>query len=207
MAINMTSTGVDFVSGRGRNKLVTLSMTFKDLERWAKRAGIDTGKLMKRSFGRACSGLKKKLYQVMANAGGVNGVPKFHDFEEFTKELRAAGKRSGVPMGGVLAEKNHIVAFTRNGWQVIGWPDSLADWSVKFQEGGDKLAEAQLADPSWRRYVHRAGIRDIPRSYAHNPRRVLPEPFGEYVRENLEEWAKGAFYKELARQFQKAGFR
>lgn len=205
MAVNLTATGVDFVSGRGKNKAVTLSMTFKQLETWAKRQKIDVPRLMKRSFGRACSGLKKKLYQVMASAGGVNGVPKFKDFEDFTKELREAGKRSGVPMGGVLADKSRIVAFKRNGWQIIGWPDALAAWAVKFQDGGDKLAEAQLADPSWRHYVHRlTGIHEIPRTYTHNPRRVLPEPFGDYVKLHLEEWARGAFYKELARQFQKA---
>lgn len=206
MAIDLTSTGVDFVSGRGKNKAVTLSMTFKQLETWAKRQRIDVPRLMNRSFGRACSGLKKKFYQVMQNAGGVNGVPKFKDFEDFTKELREAGKRSGVPMGGVLADKSRIVAFKRNGWQIIGWPDALAAWAVKFQDGGDSAAAAQFADPSWRSYVHRTTrIHDIPRAYVRNPRRVIPEPFGDYVKANLEEWAKGAFYRELARQFQKAG--
>ena len=204
MAINLTSTGVDFVSGRGKNKAVTLSMTFKQLETWAKRQRIDVPRLMKRSFGRACSGLKKKFYQVMQNAGGVNGVPKFKDFEEFTNELRSKSGRTS-PMGGVLAEPSHIVAFKRNGWQVIGWPDKLVDWALKFQDGGDAKAERQLEDPSWRAYIHRKGIRNIPRAYVSNPRRVIPEPFGDYVKENLEEWAKGAFYKELARQFQKAG--
>ena len=204
MAINLTSTGVDFVSGRGKNKAVTLSMTFKELETWAKRQKIDVPRLMKRSFGRACSGLKKKFTQVIKGAGGVNGVPKFKDFESFTKELRAKNGRTS-PMGGVLADPSLVVAFKKNGWQVIGWPDTLAAWSVKFQDGGDAAAERQLEDTSWRAYIHRKGIRDIPRTYAHNPRRVLPEPFGDYVDRHLDEWAKGAFYKELARQFQKAG--
>lgn len=203
MALNLTSSGVDFVSGRGKNKTVTLSMTFKQLEDWARRMKIDTAKLMTRSFGRACAGLKKKFAEVMQNGGGVNGVPKFQDFEAFTKELRAAGGRTS-PMGGVLADKSHIVAFKRNGWQIIGWPDALAEWAEKFQDGGDIKAERQIEDPSWRAYIHRKGIRDIPRNYAHNPRRVLPEPFGDYVKEHLEGWASGAFYKELARQFQKA---
>ena len=203
MAVNLTSTGVDFLTGRGKNKTVTLSMTFKELERWAARQKIDTAKLMTRSFGRACAGLKKKFRQVVQNAGGVNGVPKFKDFEEFTNALRSKSGRTS-PMGGVLADPALVVAFKRNGWQVIGWPDKLADWAEKFQDGGDAKAERQMADPSWRSYIHRKGIRDIPRNYAHNPRRVLPDPFGDYVKEHLEEWAKGAFYKELARQFQKA---
>ena len=204
MAIALTSTGVDFVSGRGKSKTIELSMSFRALERWAKRSGIDTKKLLPRSFGRAVSGLKAKFRQIVSKAGGVNGVPKFRDFEEFTKELRAKKGISGRPMGGVLADKSRIVSFKRNGYQVIGWPDNLAAWAVKFQDGGDRVAQRQLEDSGWRRYVHRMGIRDIPRSYTRNPRRVLPEPFGSYVAKNLKEWARGAFYKDLARQFQKA---
>lgn len=204
MAIKLTGSGVDFVSGRGKNMTVTLSMSFKSLEKWAKRSRIDTERVMKRSFGRAASGLKKKFREVVKRAGGVNGVPKFRDFEEFTKELRAAKGISERPMGGVLAEARSIVAFKRNGWQVIGWPDSLAAWSVKFQDGGDGASARQLESPGWRRWVHRKGIRNIPRQYVKNPRRVLPEPFGGFVRKNLDDWAKGAFYKELARQFQKS---
>lgn len=204
MAISLTSTGVDFVSGRGKNKTIELSMSFRALERWAKRSGIDTKKLVPRSFGRAVTGLKAKFRQIVSKAGGVNGVPKFRDFEEFTKELRAKKGISGRPMGGVLADKSRIVSFKRNGYQVIGWPDNLAAWAVKFLDGGDRVAQRQLEDSGWRRYVHRMGIRDIPRSYSRNPRRVLPEPFGGYVAKNLKEWARGAFYKDLAGQFQKA---
>ena len=49
----------------------------------------------------------------------------------------------------------------------------------------------------------RKGIKEIPRTYAHNPRKVLPEPFGSYVDAHLEEWAKGAMYKGLAQMYQK----
>ena len=204
MAISLTSTGVDFVSGRGKHKTVELSMTFADLEKWAKRCRIDTKKIKTETFGWAVKGLKTKLRQVVTKAGGVNGVPKFRDFEEFTKELRAKKGISGRPMGGVLADEKCIVSFKRNGYQVIGWPDNLAAWAVKFQDGGDRVAQRQLEDSGWRRYVHRMGIRDIPRSYSRNPRRVLPEPFGGFVKANLKAWAKGAFYKRLAGMFKKA---
>jgi hypothetical protein len=214
MAVNLTSTGVDFLTGRGKNKTVTLSMTFKELERWAARQKIDTAKLMTRSFGRACAGLKKKFRQVVQNAGGVNGVPKFKDFDAFTKELRKVKGIEDRPMGGVLADPAFIVSFKRNGWQIIGWPDQssgkgtpLAEWAIRFQDGGDALAEVQLQDPDWRAYIHRKGIREIPRTYAHNPRRVLPEPFGGYVDQHLEEWAKGALYKGLAKMYQKYAMR
>ena len=204
MAISLTSTGVDFVSGRGKHKTVELSMTFADLEKWAKRCRIDTKKIKTETFGWAVKGLKTKLRQVVTKAGGVNGVPKFRDFEEFTKELRAKKGISGRPMGGVLADEKRIVSNKRNGYQVIGWPDNLAAWAVKFQDGGDRVAQRQLNDSGWRRAIHRRGIREIPHSYVKNPRRILPEPFGGFVKANLKAWAKGAYYKKLAKMFKKA---
>lgn len=202
MAFSLTGTGVLSTTGRGAAK-VSIEISFKELERWARRQRIDTPRLMKRSFGRACKGLRDKLYKVVANQGGVEGVPKFKDFEAFTKELRSKTGRSS-PMGGVLADKTKIVASKRNGWQIIGWPDSLAEWSVNFQDGvGSKNGDPFQNDAD-RHAWHRLGIKEIPRAYVHNPRRVLPEPFGSYVDKYLIQWAKGAFYKELARQMQKA---
>jgi len=202
MAYTLTDVGVNFSRGRGAAR-VSLVISFKELDAWAKRQQVDVPKLMRRSFGRACSGLKKKFGQVIAGAGGVCGVPKFKDFDEFTNELRALGRRND-PMGGILADKKRIVAFKRGGWQIVGWPDGMADVARKFQDGfGGAESEKFFTDPEWRRVWHRAGIREIPRAYVHNPRRVLPEPFGEYVKAHLDEWARGAFYKELARQMQK----
>lgn len=189
--------------GRGAAR-VSLVVSFAELDRWASRQKVDVPRLMKRSFGRACSGLKKKFQQVIANVGGVEGVPKFKDFEEFTKTLRAVRGRSGVPMGGVLADPKRIVAFKQGGWQVIGWPDALAKWSLKFQDGeGGQYEESFFTDPSKRRDLHRLGLAVVPTAYVHNPRRVLPEPFGSYVKAHLNAWATGAFYKELAKQMQK----
>lgn len=202
MAVNLTATGVDFLTGRGKNKTVTLSMSFKQLEDWAKSCGADMDKVIQRAHGRACAGLKKKFQQVIKNGGGVNGVPKWKDFEAFTKELRAARGNSS-PLGGVLAEPYLVVAYKQNGWQIIGWPDKLEEWSLKFQDGGDSAAVAQFTDNEWRASIHRKGIKEIPRTYAHNPRPVLPEPFGAYVDRHLEEWAKGALYKGIAQMFQK----
>jgi hypothetical protein len=196
-SINLGGRGVIQTFGRGKNKVVGLNVSFRQIERWAKKMKIDTAKVMNCSFGRACSGLKKKFAEIVTGAGGVNGVPKFQDFEAFTKELRAA-KGITRPMGGVLADKRHVVAFKRNKKQIIGWPDRLADWAVKFQDAmGDS---GQLNDRTWRHYVHRLGVRDIPRTYARNPRRIIPQPFGDYVKKNLRDWARGAYYKELARK-------
>lgn len=200
---NITDVGVNVTSGRGAAK-VSIFVDFKALEDWAKRMKIDTDRLMKRSFGRACSALKKKFYQVVANAGGVCGVPKFKDFEEFTKELRTANGTFDRPMGGKLAKKSSIVAYKRNGWQIIGWHDNLMEAAMKFQDAVGGEAENQLNDNRFRHRIHMKGIKDIPRTYVHNKREVLPEPFGEYVEENLEKWASTIFYKELARMMVKA---
>ena len=150
MAFKLTDTGVDYSRGRGAAR-VTLSLSFAELEKWAKRQEIDTARLVKRSFGRAAFGLKKKFYDVIKSGGGVFGVPKFKDFDAFTQELRRVTGKSS-PMGGVLADKGNIVAFKRNGYQVIGWPDNLSDVATAFQDGrGGSDAERWFTDPQYRR--------------------------------------------------------
>lgn len=206
MAFTATDTGVRISRGRGA-AAVALDISFKDLERWAKRNGVDTGKLFKRSLGRACSGLKKQLAQIMQQGGGVNGVPRFKDYEAFTAEYRRETDRDpSGPIGGVLADKRRIVAFKRNGYQVIGWPDAIARLAVSFQDGkGGAEAQAWLENPRVRRWVHKAGVASVPRQYEHNPRAVIEPYFHEHVKVNLDDWATKIFYKDLARQMQKSG--
>ena len=201
MAYTLTDSGVSFTKGRGRNA-VALVVSFKEIDRWAKRMQKDTKELWRLSYGRACAGLKKKFVEVMQKSGGVEGVPKFKDFEDFTKELRAKGGRTAT-MGGLLADKSVVVAFKRNGAQVIGWPDYLANTACAFQEGrGGPDAEKWFTDPEWRRAWHRSGLKDIPRSYVHNERMVIEPYFVDYVKKNLDEWAKGAYYKGLVKLMQ-----
>lgn len=205
MAVSTTGSSVVFTSGRGRNATVSLSISFREIDRWAARNRVDTARLMRRSFGRAVGGLRKKFASVMQAGGGTAGVPKFADFEAFTQELRAKRGTSGRQMGGVLAEKNRIVAFKRNGWQYIGWPDRLGAWAVKFQDAVGPEGYNPFTDPAGRAAFHRLGIADVPHAYVHKPRRVIPEPFGSYVKANLKEWARSIFYKDLARQMKKTG--
>ena len=201
MAYALTDSGVSFTKGRGKNA-VALAFSFREIERWAKRMQKDTKELWRLSYGRACAGLKKKFVEVMRKSGGVYGVPKFKDFDEFTKTLRTKFNRS-APMGGMLADASCIVAFKRNGAQVIGWPDYLADTACAFQEGrGGPDAERYFDDPEWRRFWHRAGLRDIPRAYVHNERMVIDPYFVEYVNAYLDEWAKSAYYTGLVKLMQ-----
>lgn len=206
MAFKITDTGVLQKTGRGRNA-VSIELSFAAIEKWARRMEIDEKRLWNRSYGRAVSGLKAKFYDVMKHAGGVLGVPKFKDFEEFTKQLRVLDGKEDRPMGGVLADRRRIVAFKRNGYQVIGWPDALSRYAIAFQDGAgvEKKDESFVFWPSNRYALHRKGIRDIPRVYRHNPRNVIPDPFCDYVRAHLDEWARGAYFKELAREMSKRG--
>ena len=199
MAVKLSDFGATVTAGKGRAKTVILEVDFTELRAWAKRMKVDEARIWRKAYARAIKGLKDKFKKVVSRAGGVEGVPKFKDFEQFTKELRAANNRT-TPMGGVLSDKSRIVAYPLNGWQYIGWPDALASWAVKFQDGeGGSEADNFLTDPKSRHYLHKKGIRDIPRVYAHNPRRVLPEPFGQYVKTHLETWAGHVFMKELAK--------
>lgn len=198
MTVKLGEHSVTVTEGRGKNKSVILDVSLKDLEVWAARSGKDAAQLWRRSYGRAVSGLKKQFTKIVTSAGGVYGVPKFRNFEQFTRELRTVTNRT-TPMGGTLADKRRIVAYKQNGWQIIGWPDTLANTAVAFQDGeGGRSAEDWLNNPRERAWLHRRGLRDIPRVYTHNPRRILPEPFGTHVRNNLDNWAKSIYFKQLA---------
>ena len=201
MAYSLTDTGVSVTSGRGKNA-VALVISFKEIEAWATRMRKDTKELWRLSYGRAVAGLKKKFIQTVLSGGGLNGVPKFRDFEDFTKTIRAKSGRS-APMGGVLADKANIVAFKRNGAQVIGWPDHMADAANSFQEGrGGPKAEKWFTDPGYRRLWHRSGIADIPRAYVHNPRMVIEPYFVDYVKAHMDEWARSVYFTGLAKLMQ-----
>ena len=84
-----------------RSAGVLLDVSFKELEIWAARNGIDEKKLWQRSYGRALGAIKSKFAKVISRGGGTDGVPKFKSFEKFTKQLRAATNKS-TPIGGVL---------------------------------------------------------------------------------------------------------
>lgn len=195
-----TGTGIT-LSRRGAG--VLLNVSYKELEIWAAKNGIDEKKLWKKNYGRAIKNIKGKFTKVVTRAGGVEGVPKFTDFDAFTRELRTA-RNMTRPMGGVLADKKVIIAKKVGNTQYIGWPDRLAEWAVRFQDGIGDDAEF---NNKWNRHQwHMLGIKDIPTVYKSNPRRVIPEPFGIYVQKYLVEWARSSFYKDLARQMAKKRF-
>ncbi len=201
MAFTLTDSSVVMRSGRGSGA-VEISISFKEIEAWAKKMNANEPRLWRLAYGRAVAGLKKKFFNVILHRGGECGVPKFKDFEAFTNELRASRGRT-APMGGVLAERANVVAFKRNGAQVIGWPDNLEETAEKFQEGrGGYASEKYFTDPGYRQTWHWRGLTNIPPAYVHNERMVIEPYFVAYVRSHMDEWARGAYYKGLAKLMQ-----
>ncbi len=198
MAYTVTDSGVTLRTGRGSGA-VEISVSFKEIEAWAKKMHANEPRLWRLAYGRACSGLKKKLVNVMLHRGGECGVPKFRNFEEFTNSLRGINNNT-QPMGGVLSQRATIVSYKRNGAQVIGWHDNLKETAENFQEGrGGPDSEKWFTDPRFRRIWHKRGLKDIPPAYVHNERMVLEPYFHDYIRAHLDEWARGAFFKGLAK--------
>lgn len=193
------ASSVTMTRGRGANRTVALEVSFKELEKWASVNKAKTPKLIRQSFKGAVNGLTGKFREIMRKGGGINNVPKFKDFEDFTKSLREVRGISRRRMGGKLAEKQSITAFKRGGWQYIGWPDRLHEWSAKFQEA---TGNNDLSNNRFRHWLHSRGIHDIPHSYTHNPREVV-KPFQKYVDQNLKKWARDILMKTLARQYAK----
>jgi hypothetical protein len=119
---------------------------------------------MRAAFGAAAKRARKRLVKVMRQAGGVYGVRGMPPHHEISTYLRP-----GQKMGGMLADPTYIVMFRRNpDEQVIGWPDPLAKWAVKFQEANTHATtEAEC------RYLRWRGVKDIPATYSRPDRDVI----------------------------------
>lgn len=168
--------------------------------------------------------LRSHLVEVMDKGGGIYGVPKFKEYDPFTKSVRAIRGYTGK-MGGVLAEDYAIVAYKQGKKQIIGYPDgatrtsekstaklieqaggsnrvnSLADFAVKFQTGEGKTPD-EFADPESRaKWGKIPG--GVPTAYAHNPRPFI-DHFAAHVGERLNEMADEIFIQKIAAKIKKA---
>ena len=198
MAVKLSDFGATVTTGRGAAKTVILEVDFKALERWARRMKIDEARVWRKAYGSAIRSLRSKLQKVVSRAGGVEGVPKFRDFEEFTRQLRAANNRT-KPMGGVLAEKGRIVAYKQNDYQIIGWPDALAKWAVKFQE-----ADTHPFTDAQRHWMERRGVKDIPTTYSRPDRDVI-NSFSANLAREWPDMVRAMFEKYYSARIRKYG--
>ena len=131
-------------------------------------------KTMRAAFGAAAKRARKRLVKTMRQAGCVYGVPAMAPHSSISTYLRP-----GQKMGGVLADERRIVMFKRSpDEQVIGWPDPLAKWAVRFQE-----ANTHAMTNGERRYLHMRGVRDIPGTYSRPERDVINSFAADLARE------------------------
>ena len=205
MALKHLSDGSYLHTLKGSGVAIRISMP--QIEKRMRRLSADLPKLRARSLKTIAGNILKTMRKTMRVRGGLNGVPAFQDFEDFTKELRAIEGRSSRPMGGVLAENKMVryealTPFSSPRPSIrIGWQDFLSDVAVKFQLGaGGQDAEARFTDKGWRAAYHRKGIADVPRAYVHNPRPFMDEFDRGYVKPNLQKWVDGYVRRTLANQ-------
>ena len=124
-------------------------------------------KTMRAAFGAAAKRAQKRFQKLMRAGGGMYGVAQLAPHSSISTYLRP-----GQKMGGVLADDRRIVMFKRGpDEQVIGWPDALAKWAVRFQE-----ANTHAMTQGERRFLSWRGVRDIPGTYS-RPERDVINPF------------------------------
>lgn len=129
---------------------------------------------MRAAFGAAATRARRRFQKLMRAGGGVYGVSQLAPHHSISTYLRP-----GQQMGGVLADPARIVMFKRSpDEQVIGWPDALAKWAVRFQE-----ANTHAMTNGERRYLHMRGVRDIPGTYSRPERDVINSFAADLARE------------------------
>ena len=152
-------------------------------------------KTMRAAFGSAAKRARKRLAKVMRQAGGVYGVRGMPPHHEISTYLRP-----GQKMGGVLADPARIVMFKRGqDEQVIGWPDALAKWAVKFQE-----ANTHAMTDGERGYLLGRGVRDIPAMYSRPDRDVI-NSFAENLAREWPDMVRAMFEKYYSARIRKYG--
>ena len=150
---------------------------------------------MRAAFGAAAKRARKRLVKVMRSAGGVYGVRGMPPHHEISTYLRP-----GQKMGGMLADPTYIVMFRRNpDEQVIGWPDPLAKWAVKFQE-----ADTHPFTDAQRKWMHRRGVKDVPFTYSRPDRDVI-NSFAENLAREWPDMVRAMFEKYYSSRIRKYG--
>ena len=137
---------------------------------------------MRAAFGAAATRARKRLVKVMPH----------HEISTYL--------RPGQKMGGVLADPARIVMFKRGqDEQVIGWPDALAKWAVKFQEADTHpFTDAQRYWMEWR------GVKDIPTTYSRPDRDVI-NSFAANLAREWPDMVRAMFEKYYSARIRKYG--
>lgn len=131
-------------------------------------------KTMRAAFGAAATRARKRFQKLMRAGGGMYGVSPLAPHHSISTYLRP-----GQKMGGRLADRRRIVMFKRSpDEQVIGWPDAIAKWAVRFQE-----ANTHAMTQGERGFLRSRGVRDIPGTYSRPDRDVVNSFAADLARE------------------------
>ena len=150
---------------------------------------------MRAAFGAAAKRARKRLVKAMRSAGGVYGVRGMPPHSEISTYLRP-----GQKMGGVLADGKRIVMFKRGeDEQVIGWPDALAKWAVRFQE-----ASTRAMTDGERGYLRWRGVKDVPVMYSRPDRDVI-DSFAAHLSGEWADMVRAMFEKYYSARIRKYG--
>jgi len=186
---------------------VEIRISTKEIERRARRLRDQMPALRARAFKTQMKTILGQMKKAMRQGGGVYGVPKYADFEQFTKDLRAATGQSGR-MGGKLADDHvfrydALTPFSSARPKVrIGWIEGLTNSALKFQLGTGNSPDPFTVAHT-RHYWHKVlATEDLPSSYLHKERQLIV-PFERHVHENLQKWIDGYVRKTLAHQIAK----
>lgn len=183
---------------------VEIRISMKEIERRMRRMRDKLPKLRERAFKVQMGTILKQMQKAMASGGGVYGVPRFKEYESFTKDLRKAyGRDANGPIGGNLANKHMfrydaLTPFSSTRPKVrIGWLKGCEDSAMKFQLGQGNTPDP-FTDRQQRHQWHRVLATDeLPDHYVHNQRQLII-PFERHVTENLQKWIDGYVRKTLA---------
>ena len=122
---------------------------------------------MRAAFGAAAKRARRRFQKLMRAGGGMYGVSPLAPHHSISTYLRP-----GQKMGGRLADRRRIVMFKRSpDEQVIGWPDALAKWAVRFQDASTRAMTKGEID-----YLRGRGLRGVPSTYS-RPDRDVVNPF------------------------------
>jgi len=186
---------------------VEIRISTKEIERRARRLRDQMPAIRARAFKTQMKTILGQMKKAMRQGGGVYGVQKFADYEQFTKDLRSATGKNGR-MGGRLADDHvfrydALTPFSSARPKVrIGWLEQMTESALNFQIGkGNSTDPFTVANN--RHYWHKVlATETLPSAYVHKERQLIV-PFERHVHENLQKWIDGYVKKTLAHQIAK----
>lgn len=184
---------------------VKIRILMPEIDKRMRRLSKELPKIREKAWRVQISKIYDHMWKCFQAGGGKDHVPAFKEYEQITRDMRAAEGREDGPLGGKLWNKGVFrytikQSFLFNKASVkFGWIDGLSGAAVKFQLGSGNKSDP-FANSNFRKYLHIKGVSDVPSSYVHNPRDFISSFEDGYVKPNLKQWVDGYVRKTLATQ-------